>query len=114
MCQPVPRYLPTTHSYPQFPLRNLSFQTAASGFAWCAVRLGWRADLLLPLRDCWLAAPSRPLGRKHDASSIGSLVDLRPVPRFKRMNGGVLGLRSQVFGNGNVEIGIGLAPDEQH
>src|SRR6516164_317009 len=58
-------------------------------------------------------APSRPLGRKHDASSVGSLVDLRPVPRFKRMNGGVLSLRSQVFCNGNVEIGIGLPPDEQ-
>jgi hypothetical protein len=63
-------------------------------------------------RESW-RTPSGPSARKHDATGVGGLVDLRPVPRFERMNGGVLGLRSQVFSDADVKIGVGFPPDEQ-
>ena len=45
---------------------------------------------------------SRPLARKHDASGLGGLIDLRPMPRLKRMKGGVLGLGPQVLGDAKI------------
>jgi hypothetical protein len=53
------------------------------------------------------------LARKHDASGVGGLVDLRSVPSFKRMNGGVLSLGFEVLGDADMKIGVGLSPDEQ-
>ena len=46
-------------------------------------------------------------------AGVGSLIDLRPVPRLKHMNGGVLGLRFQVLGDADMKIGVGFPPDEQ-
>src|ERR1700757_1586924 len=57
--------------------------------------------------------PSRPLVRKHDASDVGGLVNLRPVPGFKRMKGGVLSQGFEVLGDADMKIGVGLPPDEQ-
>ena len=51
--------------------------------------------------------------RKHYASDLGRLVDLRPVPRVKRVNGGVPGLRFEVLGYADMKIRVCLSPDEQ-
>jgi hypothetical protein len=59
------------------------------------------------------AQPSRPLVREHDASDLGRLVDLRPVPRVKRVKGGVPGLGFEVLGDADMKIGVGVPPDEQ-
>jgi hypothetical protein len=59
------------------------------------------------------AQPSRPLVREHDVSDLGRLVDLRPVPRVKRVKGGVPGLGFEVLGDADMKIGVGVPPDEQ-
>ena len=48
---------------------------------------------------------SRPLARKHDASGVGGFIDLRPVPRLKRMNASVLSLGLQVLGDEHEDRG---------
>ncbi|MEI9987908.1 MAG: hypothetical protein WDN69_35280 [Aliidongia sp.] len=51
--------------------------------------------------------------RKQDASDVGGRVDLRPMTGLKDVKGGTPGLGSHVFGDANVQIGVGLAPNEE-
>jgi hypothetical protein len=53
------------------------------------------------------------MARKHDASDLGGGVDLHPMSRFKGMKSGILSLGPQVFGDGEMEVGVCLPPDEQ-
>ena len=49
---------------------------------------------------------------KHYSSDVSSGVDLWPMPCFKGMKRRTPGLRSHVFGDGEMKIRIGLPPDE--
>jgi len=48
----------------------------------------------------------------HDSGNVGGLIDLRPVPSLEDMKRSILRLRSQILGHADVQMGIGLTPDE--
>ena len=55
----------------------------------------------------------RLMAREHDPCDAGRLINLWPMPCIKDMKRSVAGLRSYVFGDGDVKVGVGLSPDKQ-
>ena len=66
-----------------------------------------RSDMALVTPPASVKSP-----RKHDPSYVSRLVDLGPMPCFKDMNSGIPGLGSDVLGDANMKIGVGLSPNE--